>query len=63
MIDVLNHIWVGVFSASVVSQCREQKKPGRLLDHDRIVRDASELAETMLMAYRRMCADDRKAQS
>lgn len=67
-IDVLNHMWVGVFSASLVEQFaaegRRQGSPGAALEHiDRFTEEAMAVADAALESYQRVCAKEARTQS
>ena len=58
-IDVLNHMWVGVFSASYVAQQQERMRQGRgaaIGDvSDRFAEEAAAVADMALESYKRNC--------
>jgi len=63
-IDVLNHMWVGVFSAAYVQKCaefdRRRGMDAHLANRVQIAKEAAEMADGALPAYRVMC--EREAQ-
>lgn len=65
-IDVLNHIWVGVFSASFVQQYadegRRQGSPGTAQQFaDQFVEEACAVADVALVAYGRTIKPGRRS--
>jgi hypothetical protein len=61
-IDVLNHMWVGVFSASYVAQQQQRMQEGRgpAIDEvsDRFAEEAAAVADMALESYKRNCAEE-----
>lgn len=63
-IDVLNHMWVGVFSASFVAQYEEKRArigTAPIDDCQRFAEEAAAVADVALESYRLNCAEEGKS--
>jgi hypothetical protein len=56
-IDVLNHMWVCVYSAAYVQKLAEfdQRRGTQMLNRVQVAAQAADIADDALVAYRLMC--------
>lgn len=57
-IEVLNHMWVGVFSAAFVQRMKAPTMPQVMVDV--ATQEACATADLALESYRRVCEEDAK---